>query len=63
MLAWLQHPEAAVGRALFGPDGTRILTLDAYQSAWMWDASTSERLEPIQGSKSTIIDVNFSHDG
>ncbi|MCB9751451.1 MAG: hypothetical protein H6713_15865 [Myxococcales bacterium] len=47
----------------YAPDGDRIATASADNTARIWDANTGEHLLTLQGHEDYLIDVAFSPDG
>ncbi len=47
----------------YSPDGHRIVTGGADNTAWVWDVSTGKALLPLSGHSGPIRSVGFSPDG
>jgi WD40 repeat protein/class 3 adenylate cyclase/tRNA A-37 threonylcarbamoyl transferase component Bud32 len=58
-----QGHTAAVYQAVFSPDGRRVLTASADQSARLWEAETGKLLAIFQGHTDKIYQGVFSPDG
>ena len=49
-------------RAIFSPDGGKLITLSNEKNAKLWDINTGKNLKTFK-EESSIIDADFSHDG
>jgi WD40 repeat protein len=54
--------DSALGSAVFSPDSAKVLTIDEYQSAQIWDASSGTKLSILQGHKFKFRSAVFSPD-
>lgn len=52
-----------VARAVFSPDGTRVLTASRDGTARVWDAATGEPISPALRHAAEVGDAVFSPDG
>ena len=48
---------------MFSPDGRRIVTGSADQTAKLWDAASGEELLTLKGHSDSVLSVAFSPDG
>jgi WD40 repeat protein/serine/threonine protein kinase len=62
-LAVFSGHEARIGKARFRPDGKRILTVSADQSARFWNPETGEQIEMRHDFGVELTDAAFSSDG
>lgn len=54
---------AAVRRAVFSPDGTRLVSVGEDHQVIVWDFAKRERVKTITDHTATVNAVAFSHDG
>lgn len=60
----LSGMEGQVSKAIFSPDGTRIVTLSARnESPKIWDAKSGELLDSLEGHTAVVLDAVYSADG
>ena len=59
----LKRPNYFVVRAIFSPDGGRILTVGSDGTVLLWDAATGEEVKKFKGSDRQVHDAAFSRDG
>jgi WD40 repeat protein len=55
--------EDAVNRAVFSPDGKRVLTASYNQTARLWDAATGKQMGPDMKHERAVTSAVFSPDG
>jgi WD40 repeat protein len=56
------HHQGMVWRAVFSPDGTRVVTASVDQTARVWDATTGEPLTPPLEHRGGVSSATFSAD-
>ena len=55
--------EGQVERAVFSPDGSRIVTASRDRSARIWDTATGKEIAVLRGHEGTVYSAAFSPDG
>ena len=54
---------APIGKALFSPDGKRILTSSMDRTARVWDVASGEEIASFRGHEDVVNSATFSPDG
>jgi WD40 repeat protein/formylglycine-generating enzyme required for sulfatase activity len=62
-LAVLRGHEDSVLRAVFSPDGKRIVTASFDNTARLWDAASGKELTVLRGHEDSVLRAVFSPDG
>ena len=62
LLIILGH-EGEISKALFNPQGTKILTAGADGTARLWDAETGEMLQVLSNHTDEIFSCQFNYEG
>ena len=63
LLRLLEGHTGDVNDVIFSPDGSRLATVAADQTAIIWDPRTGERLRTLAGHTDALQGVSFSNDG
>src|SRR5262249_58551916 len=64
LIARLDGPGGKVGRVIFSPDGSLLLTQAPFDTfVKVWDARTGKPLTDLRGHADYVIDAVFSPDG
>jgi len=63
LLAKLEGHTSGVVRAVFSPDGQRILTASEDGTARLWSAANGQQVTKLEGHTSGVADAAFSPDG
>lgn len=62
-VATLKGHKGTVNSAVFSPDGTRLLTASADETARIWDARTCSTVAILKGHDGTVFSAAFNRDG
>jgi WD40 repeat protein len=62
-IAALRGHDGSVNSAAFSPDGSRIVTASADNTARVWDATSATEITALRGHDTTVDSAAFNSDG